>query len=63
MVTGSAVKTTAHKICKASFLAPWGVISPFNRFPPVTLNDAINYFFRKLLFRLLLLLLLKLFFR
>jgi hypothetical protein len=48
-VTGSAVRTTAHKICNASFFAPCGVISPFIRRPPVTLNDAINltyfYFF------------------
>ena len=28
------VMSTAHKICKASFLAPCGVISPFSLCPP-----------------------------
>jgi hypothetical protein len=39
MVIGSAVKTTADKICKASFLAPWGVIFPLSAFPPMTSNE------------------------
>ena len=34
MVTGSGVKSTAHKICSASFLAPCGMTSPDSRFPP-----------------------------
>ena len=41
MVTGSAVNTTADKICKASFLAPCGVIFPLRAFPPMTSNELI----------------------
>ena len=34
--TGSAVSNTALMICNASFLAPWGMISPLSRLPPFT---------------------------
>ncbi len=43
MVTFSGVKSTAHKICNASFFAPCGVISPFNDFPPSILKTLIDY--------------------
>jgi hypothetical protein len=44
MVTRSAVSNTALMICRASFLAPCGVISPFSFFPPVTSKDGITVF-------------------
>ena len=42
MVTLPAVSKTALMICKASFLAPWGIISPCNFFPPITSNDRMH---------------------
>ena len=41
IITFSLVNKVAHRICKASFLAPWGVISPDNFTPPSTLNEFI----------------------
>src|SRR6478752_4430991 len=36
---------TALMTWSASFLAPWGVISPLSRLPPVTSKAFIQYFF------------------
>ena len=44
MVTFSGVNNGAHKTCKASFLAPCGISSPFKGFPPCISNEAITYF-------------------
>ena len=44
MVIGSAVNTTADKTCKASFLAPCGVILPLSALPPMTSNELIVLF-------------------
>ena len=45
IVTFSAVKRTAHKICKASFFAPCGTISPESLFPPFILKNDIYLLF------------------
>ena len=39
--TGSGVSKTAQIICKASFLAPCGMISPLSCFPPCMINVPI----------------------
>ena len=41
ITTFSLVSKTAQIICKASFFAPCGTISPFNCLPPVTSKIAI----------------------
>ena len=41
LLTFSLVSKTAQMICKASFFAPWGVMSPFSCLPPVTSKIAI----------------------
>src|SRR5690606_32123351 len=48
MVTFSLVNSTADITCKASFLAPCGVICPFRGFPPIISKEflvIVIYFF------------------
>jgi hypothetical protein len=41
-VTVSGVSNTAHKISRASFFAPCGIISPFKGYPPSTTNEVMK---------------------
>ena len=43
IVIFSGDKSTAHNICRASFLAPCGCISPFNFLPPSMINELILF--------------------
>ena len=44
-LTASEVRSVAQITCRASFLAPCGVISPFRRCPPSMMNDGTVVFF------------------
>ena len=43
MVTGSLVSSVAQMTCRASFLAPCGVMVPLSGCPPSMMNDASSY--------------------
>ena len=48
MVTSSGVNNTALMICKASFFAPCGMISPFSFLPPLTSNECMYIWLNRL---------------